>query len=123
MQAAASAAAILASSASLPPCETDENGPPVTSLETAWSAASDERHAPTTSLGLTWSNEEPIAVDDDVARYNGNSAARQGEDSGRRNDDGDEDATASRACPQGNVVAVECDRSEGEMIVYDMVSL
>ena len=121
MEAAASAAASLASSASLPPCETDKSGAPVTSLGAAWSAVSDERHAPTTSLGLTWSNEEPMVVDDDVARYNGN--ARRGEDSSRRNDDGDEDTTASRACPQGNVVAVECDRSEGGMIVYDMGSL
>ena len=64
-----------------------------------------------------------MVVHDDVARYNGNSAVRRGEDSGRRNDEGDEDATASRAYPQGNVVAVECDRSEGEMIVYDMGSL
>eukprot|EP00904_Undaria_pinnatifida_P012327 jgi/Undpi1/8224/HiC_scaffold_25.g10694.m1 len=112
MEAAASAAAILASSASLPPCETDESGAPVTSLGTAWSAVSDERHAPTTSLRLTWSNEEPMVVDDDVARYNGNSAARRGKDSGRRNDDGDEDAIASRACPQGNMVAAEGDRPE-----------
>ena len=123
MEAAASAAAILASSASLPPCETNESGAPVTSLGTAWSAVSDERHAPTTSLRLTWSNEEPMVVDDDVVRYNGNSAARRGKDSGRRNDDGDEDAIASRACPQGRMVAAEGDRPEGEMIVYDMGSL
>ena len=95
MEAVASAAASLASSAF--PCETDESGAPVTfSLGTAWSAVSDERHAPTTSLGLTWSNEEPMVVDDEAAPYNGNSAARRGEDStnGGRHDDGDEDATA-----------------------------
>ena len=64
-------------------------------------------------------------VDDEAAPYNSNSAARRGEDStnGGRHDDGDEGATASRASPQGNVPAVEFDRSEGEMIVYHIGSL
>lgn len=78
---------------------------------------------------LTWSNEEPtgegqeaMVVDDEAAPYNGSLAARRGEDStnGGRHD-GDEDATASRASPQGNVPAVEFDRSEGEMIVVTWI--
>ena len=126
IDAAASAAASLASLDSLPPCETDERGAPVTSsLGTAWSAVSDERHAPTISPGFTWSNEEPMVVDDEAAPYNSNSAARRGEDStnGGRHEDGDEDATASHASPQDNVPAVEFDRSEGEIIVYHISSL
>ena len=66
-----------------------------------------------------------MVVDDEAAPYNSNSAAKRGEDStsGGRHEDGNEDATASRASHQDNVPAVEFDRSEGEMIVYHISSL
>ena len=118
--AAARAAASLPSSASLPPCETGDSGAPVTtSLATAASSAvSDESGAPTTSLGLTWSDTDaPMVIDDEAAPYNGNSAATRGEDStnGGRHDGVDEDASASRPSPEGDVPAAEFDRSEGDV--------
>lgn len=118
--AAARAAASLPSSASWPPCETGDSGASVTtSLATAASssAVSDESGAPTTSLGLTWSDTDaPMVVDDEAAPYNGNSAATRGEDSTNGGRHGvDEDASASRPSPEGDVPAAEFDRSEGDV--------
>lgn len=83
----------------MPICETDEGGAPTTTARgTAGSRGSETRDEEPTG-----EEAEDTIVDDDAAPYN-TSAVRH-----------DEDATASRAAAQGNVPAVQFDRSEGEI--------